>query len=156
MTIDEAKNLKYGMTVYSIHHTNADGTPMRFKVQGKPKTWKRQPDAVRVTVKRGLKDYYTLGFLVSSNLHLDDFTTSESEACACVYGRKYFDAIKITNLRLALKLKDFAEFYSKRFNTTDKYYIAEWAERVTTKSVNEIENLSDVETLKLLRTFDLI
>jgi hypothetical protein len=42
----------------TLHHTtlkNADGSPVRCRVNGKCKVWKRQPSAFRLPVKHGLK-----------------------------------------------------------------------------------------------------
>lgn len=65
----QAKNLKVGDTVYAIGYFNNDGTAQRFKVQGKPKLWKRNAERVEVTLKRGLKEYVTL-----TELCLDEFS----------------------------------------------------------------------------------
>ena len=35
MTFDEAKNLTYGQILYHTHHRNADGTPQRWRVNGR-------------------------------------------------------------------------------------------------------------------------
>ena len=68
MTLQEAKDLKYGTHIHHKTATNADGTPQRFKVNGKPKTWKTRPDEVRVPLKRGM---YEFGYLDQDNL--DEF-----------------------------------------------------------------------------------
>lgn len=57
ITLEQAKNLRYGDVLYHTRNKNADGTPQRWRVNGKPKTWKRRPDRVRVPVKWGLKTY---------------------------------------------------------------------------------------------------
>ena len=57
MRLSEAKKLEYGMHVCHKQYRNADGTPQRFKVNGRPKTWKTRPDAVQVPLKRGLYEY---------------------------------------------------------------------------------------------------
>jgi len=57
ITVAQAKNLRLGQTLYHTIHRNADGTPERWRVNGKPKTWKRIPGAVSVPVKRGLREY---------------------------------------------------------------------------------------------------
>lgn len=61
ITLEQAKNLKYGDLLHHTINKNADGTPQRWRVNGKPKTWKRSPNKVRVPVKWGLKtcDYIT-------------------------------------------------------------------------------------------------
>lgn len=53
-----------------FHHisaTNADGTPQRFRANGKCKTWKTRPDDFRVPVKRGM---YTFGYITPQNAAL--------------------------------------------------------------------------------------
>jgi len=42
------------------HHSlkNADGTPMRCRVNGACKTWKTRPDEFRLPVKHGLKECF--------------------------------------------------------------------------------------------------
>lgn len=57
MRLSEAKKLEYDMHVCHKTLKNKDGTPMRFKVNGRPKTWKTRPDAVQVPLKRGLREY---------------------------------------------------------------------------------------------------
>lgn len=67
LTLDEAKNLGYGDMLYAIGHYNADNTPMRLKVNGKAKVWKRSPKRVRVPYKRGLYEY---GYIEEHDLYL--------------------------------------------------------------------------------------
>lgn len=54
MTVAEAKELTPGMTVPFLAN---DGTRRDCKVNGKPKTWKREPNRVVVPIKYGLYDY---------------------------------------------------------------------------------------------------
>jgi len=56
MTLQEAKNLKTGQTVYHTIKKNADGSPMRAKVLS-VKVWKRSPEKVLVSLKHGMYDY---------------------------------------------------------------------------------------------------
>jgi hypothetical protein len=70
----QAKNLKCGQVVYAIGYYNSDGTAQRFKVCGKPKTWKRNAKRVEVTLKRGLKE-----FVLLTELCLDEFSLIEPE-----------------------------------------------------------------------------
>lgn len=71
----QAKNLKFGDTVYAIGYYNSDGTAQRFKVQSKPKTWKRNSERVEVTLKHGLKE-----FVLLTELCLDEFSLQEPES----------------------------------------------------------------------------
>jgi hypothetical protein len=50
ITLEQAKNLKYGQVLYHCTNRNADGTPQRWRVNGKPQTWKRSPEIVRKPV----------------------------------------------------------------------------------------------------------
>ncbi len=61
ITLDQAKNLKVGTILYHVKNKNADGTPQRWRVNGKVKTWKRDTSEIRIPVKHGLRthDYIT-------------------------------------------------------------------------------------------------
>jgi len=83
ITLGQAKNLKVGQTVYAIGYYNSDNTAQRFKVQGKPKLWKRNDERVEVTLKRGLKEYVTL-----TELCLEEFSLTEPELLPKVKGVK--------------------------------------------------------------------
>jgi hypothetical protein len=41
----------------SLMHNNADGTPVRWRRNGKTKTWKTRPADFRIPVKYGLYQY---------------------------------------------------------------------------------------------------
>ena len=58
MTFDEAKNLKHGQILLHKFNKNADGTPQRWRVNGKVKITKT---GIRIPVKYGLRfcDYVT-------------------------------------------------------------------------------------------------
>lgn len=57
MTLNQAKALKPGDMLHHTEHRNADGTPARWKVNGKVKTWKRDTARVQIPVKHGLYDF---------------------------------------------------------------------------------------------------
>lgn len=57
ITLNEAKALSKGTTLYSRLYANADDSPARYKVSGAPKTWKRQPNRVEIPVKWGIYGY---------------------------------------------------------------------------------------------------
>lgn len=61
MTLDQVKALTFRQTVYHKTLRNADGTPLRARVNGKVKTWKRDPDRVCVPMKHGLKECFYIG-----------------------------------------------------------------------------------------------
>lgn len=67
MTLEEAKSLKSGQIVYHVRNKNKDGTPQRWKVNGKVTTWKTFPERVYVSLKHGL---YTHDHLTEDDLHL--------------------------------------------------------------------------------------
>ena len=71
ITLEQAKSLTTGTIVYAIEQTNADGTPMRLKVNGKVKTWKRDTSRVQVPYKRGLYEY---GYITEQDIHLVSLT----------------------------------------------------------------------------------
>lgn len=73
--LEDAKNLGHGTIIYLKDYTNADGTPQRFRINGRVKRWKRTPDKISVPIKRGLWEFSYL-----TNADLDDFTLTEEEA----------------------------------------------------------------------------
>ena len=54
MTRDEVNNLNRGAVLEHVTGKNADGTPLRCRVNGKLKTWKTRND-FQLPVKHGLK-----------------------------------------------------------------------------------------------------
>ena len=68
ITFDQALQLTLGTTLYHGYYQNADGTPQRWRVNGRVKTWVRSPERIRVPLKRGLYEYSYL-----------------SEDCLCLY-----------------------------------------------------------------------
>lgn len=53
----------------TLHHTtlrNADGTPLRARVNGKCKVWVTRPDEFSLPVKHGLRDYF---YITPLNAH---------------------------------------------------------------------------------------
>lgn len=75
ITLNEAKCLQYRTILYHTIYRNSDGTPQRWRVNGKPKTWKRSPERVEIPLKCGLYDY---GYLTED--FLDCFCLTEKEA----------------------------------------------------------------------------
>jgi hypothetical protein len=75
MNFEEAKKLKFGQVLYHRAFRNADGSPQRWKVNGKIKLWKTRPDEIKIPVKNGLKNF---GYV--TELTLDLFETSEEKA----------------------------------------------------------------------------
>ena len=67
ITLEQTKQLQPGAILYHITNKNSDGTPQRWRVNGKPKMWVREPDRVRVPIKHGL---YTYDYLTERELEL--------------------------------------------------------------------------------------
>lgn len=61
MNIEEAKSLSVGQIIYQLY----DGKVYRWRVNGKVKTWVRNPNRVRVPLKHGM---YVYGYLNQDNL----------------------------------------------------------------------------------------
>lgn len=59
ITVEEAKHLRPGDVLRVPSHQTSYG-PARWRVNGKPKTWKTRPDEVSVPVKFGLRSYSAL------------------------------------------------------------------------------------------------
>jgi len=79
ITLEQAKNLKYGQILYHLILENADGSPAKYKVIGKPKTWKRRPDRVEVSTKRGLYEYVRFNENELHNLALETHRCAHCE-----------------------------------------------------------------------------
>ena len=76
ITLEEAKDLDYGMVLHHDTLLNADKTPLRVCVTGMVKTWKRDPSRVRVPIKHGLYDY---GCITNGTNEGNQFTLDISE-----------------------------------------------------------------------------
>lgn len=73
ITVEMAKRLPVGTELHHNRATNADGTCQRWRTIGKPRTWKRSPDRVELSVKHGFYDYDRL-----DEFDLKDFHTVNS------------------------------------------------------------------------------
>ena len=62
ITIKSLKSMSRGDTLIHRNHNNKDGTPVRARCAGKPKTWKTRPNEVVVSMKYGFKDWFKIGF----------------------------------------------------------------------------------------------
>ena len=67
ITLEQAKNLQHGNTLHHVTNKNADGTPQRWRVSGKVKRWKRDPNRIKIPLKYGL---YVYDYLTNDNLEL--------------------------------------------------------------------------------------
>ena len=73
ITKDEAMALTYRQTLYSSKFSNADGSPARCRVNGRIKTWKRDPERWRLPVKHGLRFCFYLDHgPMSAHWHLTE------------------------------------------------------------------------------------
>ena len=75
MNLSQAKSLQPGQIIYHASNKNADGSPQRWRVNGQPKTWKRDPNRIQVPLKHGL---YAYGYL--TNDYLDHLCLREEDA----------------------------------------------------------------------------
>jgi hypothetical protein len=64
LTVEMAKNLRHGQILAHTDHKNADGTCVRWRVNGDVKTYKKRPDIFQVPLKHGLRDY---GYCTNTN-----------------------------------------------------------------------------------------
>jgi hypothetical protein len=60
MTLDEAKLLRVGQRVIDVNGK-------RWKINGKVRTWKRNPNRIEIPVKHGL---YVYGYINQHNLDM--------------------------------------------------------------------------------------
>lgn len=58
LTKNHILNLRYGVILHHVTEKNADGTPLRCRVNGQCKTWKTRPDDFRLPVKHGLRNCF--------------------------------------------------------------------------------------------------
>jgi len=72
ITKEQALKLEYGQVLYHKVQRNADGSPRRWRVNGKVKTWKRSPERFKVPLKYGLYGYDYLDETVADLLFLDE------------------------------------------------------------------------------------
>ena len=78
ITVEQAKKLTHGTIVYDTTARNADGSPRRWKVNGKPITWKRDESRVNVPIKHGLYAYSSITELCLNNFCLDEDEASRA------------------------------------------------------------------------------
>lgn len=64
ITIAEAKKLSYRDTIYHVSLKGSDKQPIRARINGKLKTWKREPERFQLPVKHGL---YTCFYITQDN-----------------------------------------------------------------------------------------
>ena len=62
ITLKQAKELLHGQILHHASLKNADRTPLRVKVSGKVKLWKRDKTRIAIPLKYGL---YECGYLTN-------------------------------------------------------------------------------------------
>ena len=67
LTLEQAKKLKHGNVLYHLHNKNSDGTPQRWRVNGKVQTWKKDASMIKIPIKNGLRN---CDYLTEDTLHL--------------------------------------------------------------------------------------
>jgi len=75
--LEQVKALNYGDILYHVHNRNANGTPQRWRVNGKVKTWKRTLRRIEIPVRHGLRNY---DYLTEDGLHSVCLTEEEATA----------------------------------------------------------------------------
>jgi len=75
ISLKQAKELRHGTIIYHMKRMNVDGSPERWAVNGKVKTWKTRPHEIQVPLKHGL---WSFDYLSQENL--DEFALTEEEA----------------------------------------------------------------------------
>lgn len=80
ITLAEAKALTVSDVLYSGYYRNADGTPQRWRVNGKVKFWKTRPWDFRIPVKHGLYAYGYVEHTQHGNSNASGFFTTEDRA----------------------------------------------------------------------------
>ena len=72
ITKEQAMGLPIGEVLFFDQAFNTDGTPQRWRVNGKCHTWKTRPDEFKVPLKHGLRSYGYLNNQTARNLHLTE------------------------------------------------------------------------------------
>lgn len=75
ITKKQALKFTLGQVLYHKTNKNADGSPERWRVNGKVKTWKTRPSHFQVPIKYGLWSYDYLTHENSDNLCLTEDLT---------------------------------------------------------------------------------
>lgn len=75
ITVEDAKQLTHGTTLYHQHLRGTDKHPLRARVSGKCKLWKRSPERFEIPMKHGL---YDSGYVTETNKQ--DWCANEEDA----------------------------------------------------------------------------
>lgn len=74
--IEEFKELQRGDVLYDKELRNSDGTPWRWRINGKVKTWKRDKQRISIPIKRG---FYDFGYITEHNFRGFAFKEADAE-----------------------------------------------------------------------------
>jgi hypothetical protein len=66
ITLQQAQALHFGQIVHADNERNADGTCKRWRIAGKTKYWKRNPNRIKIPIARGL---YEHGYITETNIN---------------------------------------------------------------------------------------
>jgi hypothetical protein len=66
LTLERAKRLEYGNYVHATNYFNSNGSCQNWKINGKVKLWKTDPNRIEIPIKRGLREFY---YITQDNLH---------------------------------------------------------------------------------------
>jgi len=66
MTFKQACTVTIGTILHHVQFKNANGSPLRAKVNGKCKTWKTRKGDFKLPIKHGL---YDCSYITPSNAH---------------------------------------------------------------------------------------
>jgi len=67
ITIEQAKKINNRDVFAMNNEKNSDGTCVRWRVNGKVKTWKTRPNEFKIPVKHGMYDY---GYITEKNINM--------------------------------------------------------------------------------------
>ena len=72
ISLSQAKKLRYGNHIYNKRSYYSNGCRRVVKVNGAPKTWKKNPHRVQIPYKYGMYEY---GYITESDL--DDWSIKD-------------------------------------------------------------------------------
>lgn len=119
ITLQEAKHLTHGTILYHVLNRNADGTPQRWRVSGKVKTWKRTPEWVEVPIKCGL---YGHDYLTAQDL--DQVSLTEEGALGLTdFGARQRELYSLTKHQLGNLIAEMCGMWTNPRNRTKESLI---------------------------------
>ena len=66
LTLHDLLSCRHGTILHHVTLHNADGTPLRCRVNGRLQTWKTRPGDFKLPVKHGLRDCF---YITQANAH---------------------------------------------------------------------------------------